>query len=102
MLVAAGARAPDMTAKIPHCKAHPDFYDCKLIAAHPMSTNIGLGGLDPRHADQAAVVSAAPAVGYAFGKAGLSKVTVPLQLRAENDQILPDPLYAPRPCGQPA
>ncbi len=41
------------------------------------------------------MVSAAPAVGYAFSKAGLSKVTVPLQLwRAENDQILPDPFYA--------
>ncbi len=42
-----------------------------------------------------AVVSAAPAEGFTFGKAGLKGVTIPVQLwRAEDDQILPQPYYA--------
>jgi predicted dienelactone hydrolase len=93
VLVAAGAE-PDLTTMTAHCKAHPDFFDCKLVAAHPFPVDADKGPWI-HDARIRAVVSAAPAVGYSFSKAGLAKVTMPLQLwRAENDQILPDPFYA--------
>jgi predicted dienelactone hydrolase len=42
-----------------------------------------------------ALVVAAPALGFTFGKAGLSSVTIPVQLwRADEDEILPVPDYA--------
>ena len=92
VLVAAGAE-PDLTTLIPHCKAHPEFFDCKLTASHPLpDVSKAVWTHDARIK---AVVSAAPAIGYSFSKAGLSKVTMPLQLwRAGNDEILPDPFYA--------
>jgi predicted dienelactone hydrolase len=93
VLVAAGGE-PDMTTIVPHCQAHPDFFDCKLTAAHPLPADVGKA-VWTHDARIKAVVSAAPAIGYSFSKAGLSKVTMPLQLwRAGNDQILPDPFYA--------
>jgi len=88
---------PDLAKVGPHCTAHPDYYDCQLVArfpgvadrlarAHPVWVH------DPR---LKAVVAAAPALGYAFGKSGLRGVTVPIQLwRAEFDHILPHPDYA--------
>ena len=93
VLVAAGGE-PDLTTLAPHCKAHPDFFDCKLAAGHPLPTDLSKA-VWAHDARIKAVVSAAPALGYSFSKAGLSKVTVPLQLwRAADDQILPDPFYA--------
>ncbi|WP_165185327.1 alpha/beta hydrolase family protein [Caulobacter soli] len=93
VLVAAGAE-PDLSTVAPHCKAHPDFFDCKLTAAHPPSAE-AMKAAWTHDARIKAVVSAAPAMGYSFSKAGLAKVSVPLQLwRAEDDQILPDPFYA--------
>jgi predicted dienelactone hydrolase len=93
VLVAAGGK-PDLMTVAPHCRAHPDFFDCKLTAAHPPSAN-AIRAAWTHDTRIRAVVSAAPAMGYSFTKAGLSKVTVPLQLwRAGNDQILPDPFYA--------
>ncbi|CAN5337612.1 dienelactone hydrolase [soil metagenome] len=90
VLTAAGAE-PDLRKIAPHCQAHPDFYDCKLLAQHPQ-TDQALKSVwvhDPRIK---AVVSAAPALGYALD---LSRVTVPVQLwRAAEDQVLPDPFYA--------
>jgi predicted dienelactone hydrolase len=42
-----------------------------------------------------AVVSAAPAIGFAFGRDGLVAVRQPLQLwRADDDHVLPYPNYA--------
>ncbi len=42
-----------------------------------------------------AIVSAAPALGFAFGSKGLAAVVQPVQLwRAEDDQVLPQPYYA--------
>lgn len=93
VLVAAGGQ-PDMRTLVPHCRAHPDFYDCKLTARHAPPADIATATWthDTRIK---AVVSAAPAIGYSFSKAGLSGTTVPLQLwRAGNDEILPDPFYA--------
>lgn len=93
VLVAAGGE-PDMRTLIPHCKAHPDFYDCKLTAQHAPPADI-TAATWTHDARIKAVVSAAPAIGYSFSKAGLAGVTAPLQLwRAGNDEILPDPFYA--------
>ena len=91
VLVAAGGK-PDMTRVAAHCRAHPDFFDCKLTAAHPLSMSAVLPTWthDPRIK---AVVSAAPALGYAF--TDMRQVTMPVQLwRAGEDEILPDPEYA--------
>jgi len=91
VLAAAGGK-PDLTRVLAHCRAHPDFFDCKLTASRPLPA----GALLPHWTHDArikAVVSAAPALGYTFKD--LSKVTMPVQLwRAANDQILPDPEYA--------
>ena len=93
VLVFAGGE-PDLARFGPHCRAHPDFYDCRLIAgAEKRETTT------PRRwthdSRVVAVVSASPAVGFAFGKAGLSKVTAKVQLwRGEDDPVLPNPYYA--------
>jgi hypothetical protein len=50
VLVAAGGE-PDLTTMTAHCKAHPDFFDCKLTAAHPFPADV-TRALDPRRADQ--------------------------------------------------
>jgi len=93
VLVAAGGE-PDMKALVPHCQAHPDFYDCKLTAKHAPPADIATATWT-HDARIKAVVSAGPAIGYSFSKTGLSGVTVPLQLwRAGDDEILPDPFYA--------
>jgi predicted dienelactone hydrolase len=96
-LVAAGG-TPNLSRIGPHCLAHPDYFDCQLLArAHiaasavpnpPASAWIH----DPRI--KSAVI-AAPALGFTFGSEGLTGVTIPVQLwRAENDHILPHPDYA--------
>ena len=95
VLVDAGAE-PDLTKVQPHCATHPGYYDCTLVARFPGALDRLTRGQiwthDPRL--KAAVV-AAPALGYAFGKSGLQKVTIPMQLwRAEFDHILPHPDYA--------
>jgi len=93
-VLAAAGGAPDLTTVASHCKAHPDFFDCKLTASNPPPADAAKS-VWTHDARIKAVVSAAPAMGYAFTKAGLSEVTLPLQLwRAENDEILPDPFYA--------
>ncbi len=88
---------PDLARIPPHCADHPDYYDCALIRRFPGAAE-SIARARPVWTHDArirAVVSAAPAVGFAFGKDGLKGVTVPVQLwRAENDHILPQPLYA--------
>ncbi len=91
-LVAAGG-VPDYAALAPYCARHPDSYVCALIkgygvtAAHPVPEGTWIA--DSRI--KAAVV-AAPALGFAFDGAGLSRVTIPIQLwRAEFDHVLPSP-----------
>lgn len=94
VLAAAGGR-PDLLLVAPHCLAHPHFFDCGLVASH--------GGSVPAnsavrwHADPRikVVVAAAPALGFAFDRAGLAGVRVPVQLwAAGDDHILPAPFYA--------
>lgn len=92
VLAAAGGE-PDVAQLAPHCREHPTFEDCQIVAqAH---LKLGQPITWVHDARIKAVVSAAPALGFAFGKAGLAHVTVPVQLwRAEDDQVLPHPFYA--------
>jgi predicted dienelactone hydrolase len=97
VLVAAGG-IPDLARIGPYCQVHPD---------HDLCTAIRHAGLDPSHlpihAPQnawisdpriKAVVVAAPAFGFTFGKGGFAKVRAPVQLwRAEDDQHQPNPYY---------
>lgn len=93
VLAAAGGE-PDLS-KIPaHCQAHPANYDCQLTARIPIPADALAAGWvhDPRIK---AVVSAAPALGFAFGKSGLKGITAPVQLwKAADDEILPGDDYA--------
>ena len=91
VLAAAGGE-PDRTLIAPHCAAHPRFYDCGLIAAHPPDmTAPPVFVHDPRIK---ALVVAAPALGFTFAH-GLKGVTQPVQLwRADDDRVLPAPEYA--------
>jgi predicted dienelactone hydrolase len=88
---------PDLATVAPHCAAHPAYYDCQLIQRFP-GTAAAIARARPVWVHDTrirAVVAAAPAVGFAFGKAGLASVTVPVQLwRAELDHVLPQPDYA--------
>ena len=88
---------PDLTRFAPHCQAHPAVYDCALVARSPgVMTAIAAAKPVWTHDGRVrAVVSAAPAIGFAFGAEGLKAVTAPVQLwRAEFDSVLPDPDYA--------
>lgn len=92
VLAAAGGR-PDLALLADHCRQHPAFYDCTLLKAQPRSAASPWPDLrDPRIK---AIVVAAPALGFTFDRAGLAKVTMPVQLwRADDDHILPAPFYA--------
>ena len=97
VLVAAGG-IPDLTRIGPYCQSHSD---------HDLCTGIRRAGLDPsnlpvhlptkpwvRDRRIRAIVVAAPAFGFAFGRGGLASVRVPVQLwRAENDWHQPNPYY---------
>lgn len=93
VLVAAGGQ-PDLARVLEHCRANPGFYDCRLVAEQPPAA----GALqNPWAHDKRirAVVAAAPALGYTFGRDGLAAVTQPVQLwRAGADRVLPHPFYA--------
>jgi len=93
VLAAAGAR-PDLGRVAPHCAAHPDFFDCSLIATHPITAPTAAIDWPADHRLKAIAV-AAPALGFAFDRSGLAGLTIPVQLwRATEDQILPHPFYA--------
>jgi predicted dienelactone hydrolase len=92
---------PDMRTMAPHCRAHPTFFDCRLVAR----AGVDLETLTPPpasvwvadHRIKAAVI-AEPGLGFAF-RNGLKGVAIPVQLwRAEFDATLPEseasPLYA--------
>ena len=94
-LIAAGGN-PNPATVAPHCRAHPAFYDCRLIARFrdPTAPSPPLGPI-ARPARIRALVLAAPALGFAFDRAALASVTMPVQLwEAANDTILPAPFYA--------
>jgi predicted dienelactone hydrolase len=94
--VAAGG-VPDLSQIAPYCEAHPDHDLCEALKHAGVDFHIGSdvpAGVwvhDPRIK---AVVVAAPAFGFAFSRAGLSGVRVPVQLwRAADDRHQPNPYY---------
>ncbi len=93
VLAAAGGE-PDLYKVPAHCKAHPGNFDCKLTGTHPIPADALAAKWvhDPRIK---AVVSAAPALGFAFGSEGLKGIKAPIQLwKASDDEILPGDDYA--------
>lgn len=92
VLAAAGGE-PDFSRIAAHCREHPQFFACRMVASHK-------GPLPERRpvvhdARIRAIVSAAPALGFVFQGGGLAGVRQPVQLwRAENDEVLPHPFYA--------
>lgn len=91
VLIAAGG-TPDLTRVAEHCRLHPAFYDCKLMAAHPARAESARWIHDTRIT---AIVAAAPALGFTFTRRGLVGVTQPVQLwQAGADRVLPAPWYA--------
>ncbi len=92
VLAAAGGR-PDLTRVAAHCAEHPAFFDCTLLKSKPRTVAPSWDGL--HDARIKAIVVAAPALGFAFDRAGLAAISVPVQLwRADDDMILPAPFYA--------
>jgi len=84
---------PDLRTIPDHCKVHPTFEDCQIFERHPLPEDTGIVWIHDSRIK--AVVSAAPAFGFAFGSKGLAMVGQPVQLwRAEDDQVLPHPYYA--------
>jgi len=92
VLATAGAE-PDLTRLVQHCRDYPAFEDCRITAQQKLDLTQTVAWT---HDDRVrAVVSAAPAIGFAFGKAGLASVRVPVQLwRGADDPVLPHPFYA--------
>lgn len=92
VLAAAGGR-PDLKRFRSHCEEHPEFFDCMLIKAHARGEPASWPNLKDRRIK--AIAIAAPALGFAFDRAGLADVRVPVQLwRADDDRILPPAFYA--------
>jgi len=95
-VLAAGGGDPDLTRMIEHCRAHPAFYDCRLLGQHPVTMAPGQRAPSlPHDARIKALAVAAPALGFTFTREGLAGVTQPVQLwQAGGDQVLPSPVYA--------
>lgn len=90
VLAAVGART-DPAAIARHCRILPELYDCQLVAAHKQDAASWAWAADPRIK---AVVSAAPALGYAFTPESLASIRTPVQLwQAQYDHVLPAPYY---------
>jgi predicted dienelactone hydrolase len=90
VLAATGAMT-DVAAISRHCLILPALYDCQLTAAHPATPGDWHWTADSRIR---AVVSAAPAVSYAFTPESLAGIRIPVQLwQAEYDHVLPAPYY---------
>jgi predicted dienelactone hydrolase len=96
VLVTAGG-VPDLGKVGPFCESHPGQGLCKALRqagvdlTHAFDAPPGAWAPDSRI--KAAVI-AAPAFGFAFGKAGLKDVHIPILLwRAEDDRHQPNPWY---------
>lgn len=95
-VLAAAGGVPDLRRVAQHCAEHASFYDCALIAAHKDAKGAS-PALPQWVADRriGALVVAAPALGFTFGRDGLARLIVPTQLwRAADDHVLPQPYYA--------
>lgn len=96
-LVVAGG-VPTLERTQAQCRDHPTYFECGVARTLPNRDAV-IAGLPNsvwvHDARVKAAVVAAPALGYAFGKDGLRKVRIPIQLwRDEDDHILPNPDYA--------
>ena len=91
VLAIAGAEAdPDAIAR--HCGQDRRFYECQMIAQRPQADRVW--GDWRRDSRVKAIVSAAPALGYAFTPDSLAAMAIPVQLwRGSEDQVLPSPHY---------
>jgi predicted dienelactone hydrolase len=96
VLVAAGG-IPDLSKTGPYCQAHPDHDLCQALKRAGVDPHLGSDVPpdawlpDPR---VKAGVIAAPAFGFAFDRAGLKSVRIPIQLwRAADDRHQPNPWY---------
>ena len=96
VLVAAGG-VPELSAIGPYCHDHPDHDLCRALQQAGVSDipgSIVPAGAWVRDPRIRAVVVAAPAFGFAFDRAGLDGVVVPVQLwRAADDRHQPAPFY---------
>ena len=93
-LVLIGA-VPDMARIGPYCAEHPQDFACSVTRERHLDVPTPTAETWLHDARIKAAVIAAPALGFTFTPAGLSAVSVPVQLwRAEEDEILPHPNYA--------
>lgn len=95
-LVNVGGR-PDLGKVLPHCAAHPNHFACMLMSKRSVGAKLtaiaATAQMQERRIRAAVIV--APALGFTFDAAALSKVDIPIQLwRAEDDVILPHPWYS--------
>jgi len=96
VLVAAGG-TPDLSKTGPYCQGHPDHDLRRALKRARVDPHLGgdvppdAWSPDPR---VKAGVIAAPAFGFAFDRAGLKSVRIPIQLwRAADDRHQPNPWY---------
>lgn len=96
VLVAAGG-IPNLSEIAPYCEAHPAHDLCAALKQAGVDLHVdsdvpaSVWIHDPRIK---AIVIAAPAFGFTFGRIGLSRVRAPIQLwRAADDRHQPDPYY---------
>lgn len=80
----------DAQAILGHCRAHPGFFACRLLAAHRF--DLGEWRPETRDVRVGAAVIAAPAFGQSFTTESLKSVSIPVQLwQASDDEVLPAP-----------
>ncbi|HTH76718.1 MAG TPA: dienelactone hydrolase [Trinickia sp.] len=96
VLVAAGG-VPDLLTIAPFCEGHPDQDLCQTLRQAHVDVH-AVANVPPSawvHDSRIkAIVIAAPAFGFAFGKAGLADVHTPVQLwSAGDDRHQPHPDY---------
>lgn len=93
-VLAVAGGTPDRGRIAPHCAAHPDVVECRLIA-NTASSAAAPFALARSPLPLGALVVAAPALGYTFGPGTLAEITMPVQLwQAGEDAVLPAPYYA--------
>jgi len=96
-LVAAGG-TPDLSLVQPHCR-HSTAYECITVVNKMSADQLAQfpppGVVYVHDARVRAIVVAAPALGFTFGREGLKDIHAPVQLwRDEFDHVLPSPDYA--------
>lgn len=92
LLTAGGV--PDLGLIPRYCASHAAVFVCQLLKKHPSDPVVPPPESDVVDKRVRSIVVAAPAIGFTFTRAGLSRVRIPVQLwQAGKDQILPAPDY---------